>query len=211
MKKLDLYTIMPLDTEHIDEICADICEQVKTGVSTCALFMMKLVPEGNPVFDKATEFCEKYKLFKEKLDKMGIKNGVLVQATIGHGWILSERNPYQNVVFLHSGEDDFNTVCPYDEDFLGYIEDSLKTIASYDPYHIMIDDDLRLIGKPSFGCACPLHMAKFNELAGTKLSREDLFDIFEKKADGYEKLLDAYVEVQRESIVNVANPYLSIS
>lgn len=204
MKKLDLYSIMPLDTEHIDEICADICEQVKTGVSNCALFMMKLVPEGNPVFDKATEFCEKYKLFKEKLDKKGIRNGVLVQATIGHGWRLSERNPYQNVVFLHNGEDDVNTVCPYDEGFLAYIEDSLKTIASYNPYHIMIDDDLRLIGKPSFGCACPLHMAKFNELAGTELSRENLFDIFEKKADGYEKLLDAYVEVQRESIVNVA-------
>ena len=53
MKKLDLYTIMPLDTEHIDEICADIKEQVESGVATCVLFNMKLVPEGIPVVDKA--------------------------------------------------------------------------------------------------------------------------------------------------------------
>ena len=204
MNKLDLYSIMPLDTKHIDEICEDIREQVKTGVATCALFMMKLVPEGNPVFDKATEFCEKYKLFKEKLDKMGVKNGVLVQASIGHGWKLSERNPYQNVVFLHNGEDDVNTVCPFDDGFLEYIEKSLRTIASYFPDHIMIDDDLRLIGKPSFGCACPLHIKKFNDVAGTSMTREELFNAFEEKKEGYENLLDAYVEVQRQSLVNTA-------
>lgn len=204
MENLDLYSIMPLDTDHIDEICEDIREQVKTGVTTCALFMMKLVPEGNPVYDKATEYCESYKLFKEKLDRMGVQNGVLVQASIGHGWRLSERNPYHNVVFLHNGDDDVNTVCPFDEGFLEYIEKSLKTIASYGPATIMIDDDLRLIGKPSFGCACPLHMKKFNELSGTNLTREEIFNAFESKSEGYEELLSAYVEAQRLSVIETA-------
>lgn len=204
MSQLDLYTIMALDTEHIDQICEDIKMQVENGIATCALFNMKLVPEGNPVVDKARNFCEKYKLFKEKLDRMGIKNGALVQASIGHGWRLSKRNPYQNVVFLHNGEDDVNTVCPFDKEFQDYICQSLKTIASYGPDTIMIDDDLRLIGKPSFGCACELHMKKFNEIAGTNLDREELYNIFETKANGYEKLLDAYVESQRMSIIETA-------
>lgn len=52
---------------------------------------------------------------------MGIKSGILVQATIGHGWRLSERNPYQNVVYLHNGDNYVNTVCPYDEGFRKYI------------------------------------------------------------------------------------------
>ena len=49
--KLHLYSIMPLDTDHIDEICADIRNQYETGVATCALFSMTLVPEGNPPSD----------------------------------------------------------------------------------------------------------------------------------------------------------------
>ena len=84
------YSIMALDTEHLEEICQDIKEQYETGVTSCALFMMKLVPEGNPPAYKAAVMCEKYRLFQGKLRSMGIPNGVLVQATIGHGWILGE-------------------------------------------------------------------------------------------------------------------------
>ena len=48
-KKLHLYSIMLLDLEHLDEICQDIKEQYENGVSTCALFKMTLVPEGNQI------------------------------------------------------------------------------------------------------------------------------------------------------------------
>ena len=66
--KLHLYSIMPLDLEHIDEICEDIKLQYETGVSSCPLFSCTLVPEGNPPKDKATELCNIYDKFKEKLD-----------------------------------------------------------------------------------------------------------------------------------------------
>lgn len=65
------YSIMPLDTDHIDEICEDIREQYEKGIATCALFKMTLVPEGNPPVDKAKILCEKYDLFRERLSKMG--------------------------------------------------------------------------------------------------------------------------------------------
>lgn len=91
MKELLTYSIMSLDTSHlenIDEICQDIRWQYENGVSSCPLFSMTLVPEGNPVVDKAKILTEKYMQFKERLDKMGIPSGILMQATIGHGWTL---------------------------------------------------------------------------------------------------------------------------
>ena len=96
-KKLHLYSIMLLDETHVDEICEDIKNQYETGVSTCPLFKMTLVPEGNPPVNKAKILCEKYKIFKDKLDAMGVPNGILVQATIGHGYSVGVKPPFQNM------------------------------------------------------------------------------------------------------------------
>ena len=85
---LYLYSIMPLDTDHLEEICEDIRLQYENGVATCALFSMTLVPEGDPPVDKVGQLCAKYDLFRAKLKSMGIGCGVLVQASIGHGWTL---------------------------------------------------------------------------------------------------------------------------
>jgi len=89
------YTIVNFDLEHINEICDDIRYQYENGIASCALFSMTLVPEGNPPADKAEIMCRKYSEFREKLSARKIPNGILVQATIGHGWILGERLPYQ--------------------------------------------------------------------------------------------------------------------
>ena len=137
---LKIFSIMRLDTEHLDEICSDIARQKRDGISDCALFMMTLVPEGNPPVDKAKILCEKYKIFKKKLDAMNIESGVLVQATIGHGWVLSEMFPYQQYTALDTGEQS-QIVCPYDDGFREYIKDAFKTIALCHPDMIMLDDD----------------------------------------------------------------------
>lgn len=48
------YSIISLDhMDNIDEVCQDIKEQYEKGVSSCALFCFKLVPEGDPLIDKA--------------------------------------------------------------------------------------------------------------------------------------------------------------
>ena len=87
MKKTSLhsYTIMNLDKSHLEEICQDIKEQYESGVCSCALFKMTLVPEGNPPANKVTPLCERYARFRDRLNEMGIPNGVLVQASVGHG------------------------------------------------------------------------------------------------------------------------------
>ena len=59
------YSMMPLNVDHVDEICEDIRRQYADGVADCALFIMTLVPEGNPAIDKAELLCQKYELFRD--------------------------------------------------------------------------------------------------------------------------------------------------
>lgn len=202
--KLQLYSIMPLNVERIEEYCNDMKEQYDLGVMSCALFLMTLVPEGNPPVDKVGPMCEKYDLFKAKLDAMGVPNGVLVQATIGHGYKLGHEFPFQSYTGLVDGSGKY-TVCPYDKGFHEYIYNVMKTIASHEPDCIMVDDDFRLLARPAGGCACPMHMARFNELAKTNLTREELYAITsDKENENSKKYWDIFVETQRESLLESA-------
>ena len=149
------YSIMPLNEKHIDEICEDIRNQYENGVTTCALFQMTLVPEGTPVVDKVSSFVEKYKRFKSRLDAMGVKNGVLVQATIGHGRKLNELAPFTKYEGIVPGTE-ADTYCPYDDEFCDHMREVFATIAKAKPAAIMVDDDFRLMGRRGSGCACTL-------------------------------------------------------
>ena len=152
--KLYSYSIMPLDTAHLEEICQDVKYQYENGVSSCPLFSMTLVPEGNPPAPKAEILCEKYKLFKKRLDDMGIPSGILVQATVGHGWILGELFPYQPHVNFTDGKA-VRSVCPCDEGFKDYIYNVMVTVAKAQPDTVMVDDDFRTIWYKGEGCCCP--------------------------------------------------------
>lgn len=203
MLKENLYTIMPLDTEHIDEICEDIRKQYEDGVAACALFSMTLVPEGTPPANKAEMMCEKYEMFREKLSAAGMPSGVLVQASIGHGWVLSEMFPYQRYVNFNDGKET-NTACPYDEGVRAYLYNAMKTIASHNPDCIMVDDDFRLMYRDGNGCGCPLHMKRFNTLAGTDFSRERLWKSVCADTNEGRKNAEIMIETQKESLVQTA-------
>ena len=82
---MKLYTMMPLMKTHIDEMVDNIADQYERGIANEALFIMNLQPEGDPVADKAADFCKTYDIYAEKLASRGLKCGILAQATIGHG------------------------------------------------------------------------------------------------------------------------------
>ncbi len=195
------FSIMPLDMASIDELCEDIKYQVENGICDMPLFCMTLHPEGTPPADKAGILSEKYMAFKEKLDELGIESGVLVQASIGHGYPLSEDNPFLKYVNLNDGE--VQTVCcPYDETFQDYIRDAFSKIASKNPALIMVDDDFRLIFREGNGCACERHMEEFNKKSGLNLTREELFDELQKDAKG--DIAKYYIETQTEPLYDTA-------
>lgn len=197
------YSIIPLDTDHIDEICEDIRYQYENNIASCALFSMALVPEGNPTIDKGKLFGEKYALFRDKLRSMGLKCGILAQATIGHGWKLNEMFPYTQYTGLKDGQKT-NTCCPQDDGFCDYIRNTFKTLAQYEPEIIMVDDDLRLMFRAGGGCACDLHMSMFNKLAGTNLTREQLWEALKKDDATAREYTDAFVKTQFDSLIKAA-------
>lgn len=198
-----LYSIMPADTAHTEEICADVRSQYENGVSTCPLFMCKLVPEGNPVHDKAAEFAARYRTMRERLEKDRIPTGILVQCTIGHGYPLHGYAPFQRYLGLTDGE--YRDVyCPYDEGFREHMRASFRKLALERPGLIMVDDDFRLMFRKGKGCACPKHMAEFNRRAGTQLTREALLEILRSGTAEARRLAGVFAEVQGDSLTGAA-------
>ena len=61
---------MPLSEKYFDEIVEDIRLQHKRNIAFCPLFIFVLLPEGNPVWDKASSLCELYRRYKKELDKI---------------------------------------------------------------------------------------------------------------------------------------------
>ena len=198
------FSIMTLDVEHIDEYCEDIAYQVKNGIATMPLFMFTLTPEGDPVIDKAELCCRKYETYKKKLDPMGIPSGVLIQATIGHGWKLNRQAPFQKYVGLSDGVSP-EVYCPLDKNFQAHMRASAARIAATRPAHIMLDDDFRLIGaRGGRGCACPLHMARLSELVGRAVTREELWSTLNQSTSESARFRELFIQTQIDSLIECA-------
>ena len=203
---MENYSIMPLFEDHLEEVCQDIKEQYENGAATCALFCVKLVPEGVPAIDKARQQGEIYKLFRDRLAEMGLECGILVQCTIGHGYPLNQQNAFQNFVPLNGDTTrEYGTVCPYDEGFRAYMTDQFKTLASYKPKVIMVDDDFRLMARQARGCGCPLHLSAVAKRIGKAPDRAELFSVLtDKTHEEYATYRDAYVDSVKESLLDCA-------
>ena len=198
------YSIMILDTDHADEICADIKNQYENNIASMPLFLTKLVPEGNPPADKAKMYCKKYMVFKEKLDKMNIKSGILVQCSMGHSYKLDDEIPFTHYLSVKN-ETEEEVCCPYDENFRKYFKDAMVQIAKCSPEVIMLDDDFRLLERPGRGCVCDLHLKHFNQMANTNLSRSQLVSILKNPLTENDfRLTDVFKEVTNDSLVGAA-------
>lgn len=201
-----LYTINDLSIDRIDEICEDVKYQYENGIASCALFMMQLAPQGNPVWDLAGQLCDTYMKFKERLKPYNIPTGILVQSVLGHGHPLVFA-PFQRYVNFDNGESP-NVYCPYDDDFCLYIKDCMAKIAACHPDVIMIDDDVRMmmwragIKGSVNACYCPLHKAEFTKRTGVEINREELYDhvMTHDKDDPYTKALR---EIQHDSLIKI--------
>lgn len=202
---MKLYSIMPLDyiSEHLEEVCQDIRGQYESGAADCALLMMTLVPEGDPPIDKARIYCEQYDRVRDRLAELGLECGILAQATIGHGWKLNRRSPFQPYVGLADGRE-ASVCCPCDDGFRSYIRGAMAELARHRPKIIMVDDDFRLMFARSQGCACPKHMAAFNRMAGTNMTREQLLVHTQGTSSDDKRYTDIFIETQRQSLVDAA-------
>ena len=194
-------SIMPLDEAHVDEICADVVDQQRRGISTHAMFMMKFNPVGTPPVNRAEAQCRIYDLFRDRLDRAGARHGVLVQATLGHIVVPEEPYPFQPTVSLLTGEESVVTCCPLDPGFRAYLREQMRILGARHPSAVMIDDDVGILYRLTKGCACPYHMAELNRRAGIRMTREELLAHTRGESAEDRRCTELYVQVQHDALI----------
>ena len=203
MKLNHVYSVTPLAEDHFEERVADIIGQYRRRITTCPLFLMTLIPEGDPVIDKATEFCRIYARYREALTAAGVPSGVLVQSSLGHNNASVTLAPYQRMVGFTDGAT-YHVYCPLDPRTVDYLADAIGRVAAEHPRVIMLDDDFRVLLRPHEGCACPLHMAAFNRENGTDMTREELVEHIKAHPRCDDPLTASFERLQRVGLVNAA-------
>ncbi|MBE6667090.1 MAG: hypothetical protein E7607_02115 [Ruminococcaceae bacterium] len=208
------YSVTPLLEDHFEKRVADLVDQHKRNISTCPLFSVVIQPQGDPVWNRSKDIAKKYARYKKELDKHGVPSGILLQSTFGHGTASLEPAPYQFMepldisaasAYSLDGKSIF-AYCPKDERTLDHLCEEIKTIAKEGPSVLMLDDDVRLIVRPGYCCACPAHMAEFNKRCGTNHTKETLYKHLLTCGEK-DPLAKAFVELQRETLVHAVTRF----
>lgn len=198
------YSVTPLLEDHFEERVADLIDQHRRNISSCPLFLAVIQPEGDPVWNKGENISRIYARYKKELDKAGVPSGVLLQATFGHGNSAMAKAPFQFMVSL-KGDLNF-AYCPMDEGLLDHLCEEIKLIVKEGPSVLMLDDDVRLLMRGGYCCACPAHMAEFNKRCGTNHTRESLYEHL-GKSDQHDPLAQAFVGLQRDTLVHAVTRF----
>lgn len=195
--KLHFHNISPLYKQHADYVVEDIAQLCQTGDFDETAFNFTLVPEGDPAYDKAKIYGEAFEIYREKLKARGLQAGMLIQATMGHGWMPESRSSFQK--FRAENMEYRYIHCPLDQDFRKYIYDSIHYLATLKPDFFMIDDDFRMFTGRG-GCFCPLHLEYFASKVGKLFTAEELRDAIKHDDVLYRK----FVEVETQSLNELA-------
>ena len=192
--KLHFVNIAPLFTDPVDEVVADLHELSTKGDFDETAFCFTLVPEGVPAYDKAGMLGKKFVPYRDAMHAKGLKAGMLVQATMGHGWMPDTPAAFQR--FRRGSDLGYQyTFCPLDGDFQNYVFDAIRHLVSLRPDFLMVDDDFRMFTGRG-GCVCPFHMAEFNRRFNTDYTAEAL-----KEALGNdESLRRQFDDFQRDTL-----------
>ena len=98
MNALQWLNIAPMLPEARDEIVKDLLDMYRRGCITETAFLVKLVPEGNPVVDKAAILGKRFEDFRRGVSSCDMPVGILLQATIGHGWVPASKANFTTIV-----------------------------------------------------------------------------------------------------------------
>jgi len=154
-------TIMPLADRNEAAIAADARWLVKNTIADSVAWCCTLVPEGGAQpTDKAAVYAARYRKMQPLMP--GVRQGILFQATVGHGWTPGKPTGWQKMV-TRDGSEPYK-FCPLGAEFRAYLADQAKKLAALKPDFFMVDDDTRYITGFD-ACFCPLHLAGFSTIA----------------------------------------------
>ena len=198
------YSVMPMYEDNFDKIIGDVVDQYRRNITTMPVFHVNLLPEGDPLIDKAEHYAKLSARYRDALVSEGVPSGILIQSTFGHG-AASIPARFQKMVGFIDGVE-YNVYCPEDKELVEYLSAGIKRLAMEHPKVIMLDDDVRLFIRPFRGCTCPLHMKRLNEINGTNITREDFYNHVMSHPNE-DPITLSYVMLQREGLVNAVTKF----
>ena len=200
VKETYFLNIAPLLPGHEAELAADIASMAETGIITHNAFIFTLNPEGDPPVDKAAILGERYtRQVAELRKRSSVPCGILMQATIGHGWTPNAPSPGQK--FVRGDGTSPYVFCPLDPGFREYISGQVHTLALLKPDFFMLDDDFRMLTGRG-GCFCPLHIAGFNRITGKNYTAETLLDAI-RQDESIARAYDAWLQQGMEEVARI--------
>lgn len=165
-------SVVPLEENDVDGVAADAVAQGNETIVDGIAWIVRLCPEGNPVADIASRYAAVYRRIEPIVrSRSSVKQGVLLQSTMGHGGYPGEVSGFQAAV-KPDGTSVYR-MCPLDTRFMDYIARSCRTLAALKPDFFMVDDDTRLVWGRVPGCFCPLHLAELKKATGRQWTREE--------------------------------------
>ena len=166
-------SVMPLKGECAEELAKDSADLGETTLVDGIAWCCTLHPEGDPVADRAAIYADAYRKAAPRLKSLSsVKQGILLQATMGHGGRPGSPTPWQLTV-QRDGKSVYR-MCPMDPRFLDYIARTCRTLSALKPDFFMVDDDTRMIWGGVPGCFCPLHLEAFAKRTGRVWTREEV-------------------------------------
>ncbi len=196
-RPFQMLNVAPLLDGYEKEMAQDVLALYSGNAISETAFIMTLVPEGNPVADKAAMLAEKYRKQRAAIGETEMPVGILLQATMGHGWAPNAQAPFQKLK-VADGSTPY-MFCPLDTAFQRYIFDAVRKLAALKPDFFMLDDDFRMLTGRG-GCFCPLHIARFNEITGKNYTEKTLREAVKNDA----AVARAYDKLLMESLVSLA-------
>lgn len=192
-------SVMPLHAGRSAELAEDAADLGNTTFIDGIAWSCAVNPGGDPPADKGRIYGELYREVSARLrKKSSVKQGILLQATMGHGGFPGTPTPWQLTVKADGTS--VYRMCPLDKRFLDYIARTCRTFSALKPDFFMVDDDTRIVWGQTPGCFCPLHLAEFSRRTGRSWSREEVVEMLDK-GDSAERTV--WLDVKKESLARL--------
>ncbi|MEZ5103497.1 MAG: hypothetical protein R2757_03295 [Draconibacterium sp.] len=159
---------------------------------------------GYPTSEIYRQIGEKVLYVKQQLSSYDVEVGWWCAPSLRSG----SGAPSQYITDL-TGKVSSISLCPIDPKYMEDFSGNVATVVRIsNPFMVQFEDDYELSHQPPevrFGCFCPLHLAEFAKRQNKYYSREELFEIFQQVNPESMKLRQAWAELSRDSLSNLAS------
>lgn len=142
----------------------------------------------------------------KKIQALGIKTGLQIANTIGHGLSLLQDDSGAKWPLMvdPDGLVSAPVPCPRSKELFNYLDTMTALYANWQPSSIWIDDDLRMNqhGSIKYGCFCDNCLNQFSKSQKKKYNRKSLVKALHHPRDGKVRL--AWTEFNSQSLAGMA-------